>query len=182
MPANQRKRLQESPFSLSAYDAGVLTSQGRRVVAYYETVASKAGDAKIACNWVANDVLASMKDYGGAIENFPIAAERLGDLVATVKKTGLPINKARQVYADMLTNGGAAAEVMQRLGIAVVSDEGTLRDIIRTAVAANPQAAADFKAGKTKAADRIKGMVMKETKGSANAETVNRLLLEELAK
>jgi aspartyl-tRNA(Asn)/glutamyl-tRNA(Gln) amidotransferase subunit B len=182
LPATQRKRLQEAPFALSAYDAKVLTSQGRRLVAYYEAAAAKAGDAKAACNWVANDVLASLKDYGGAIENFPIAPDRLGDLVGTVKKTGLPMSKARQVYADMLTSGGAAAEVMQRLGIAVVSDEGTLRDMIRTAIAANPQAAADFKAGIIKAADRIKGMVMKETKGSANAETVNRLLLEELAK
>ena len=157
LPANQRKRLQEAPYSLSAYDAGVLTSQGRRVVAYYEVVASKAGDAKIACNWIANDVLASLKDHGGEIARFPISADRLGNLVVEVKKTGLPTNKAREVYAEMLKNGGEAADIIKSLGFQVVSDEGQLRDIIRRAIAANPQAAADFKAGKTKAADRIKG-------------------------
>ena len=82
----------------------------------------------------------------------------------------------------MLNDGGEAKDVIDRLGIKPVSDEGQLRDMIRNAIAANPQAAADFKAGKTKAADRIKGAVMRETKGMANAETVNRLLLDELAK
>ncbi len=182
LPANQRKRLQQEPYGLSAYDAGVLTTQGRRFVAYYETAAAKAGDAKAACNWVANDVLARLKDYYGDIDRFPVSADRLGNLVAEVKRTGLPANKAREVFAEMVAQGGEPADIIKRLGFQVVSDEGQLRDLIRKAIAANPQAAADFKGGKVKAADRIKGAVMKETKGMANAETVNRLLLEELAK
>ncbi len=180
LPAAQRKRLQDPPFSLSAYDAGVLSGQGRRVVAFYEAVASKAGDAKAACNWVANDVLGRVKEQGGDISHFPISADRLGNLVSEVKKTGLPMNKAREVFADMLAHGGEAGDSMKKLGFQVVSDEGQLRDIIRKAIGANAQAANDFRAGKIKAADRIKGAVMKETKGMANAETVNRLLLDEL--
>ena len=86
LPANQRKRLQDAPYSLSAYDAGVLTAQGRQLVAYYETAAAKAGDAKAASNWITNDVLASLKEHGGDIDQFPISAERLGNLVAEVKK------------------------------------------------------------------------------------------------
>jgi aspartyl-tRNA(Asn)/glutamyl-tRNA(Gln) amidotransferase subunit B len=182
LPADQRKRLQEPPHSLSAYDAGVLTAQGRRVVAYFEMVAGKAGDAKAACNWVANEVLASLKEHGGEIDRFPVDPERLANLVSEVKKTGLPMNKAREVFSQMLADGGEAGEIMKKLGFQVVSDEGQLRAIIQNAIAANAQAVADFKTGKVKAADRIKGAVMKETKGMANAETVNRLLLEELAK
>jgi aspartyl-tRNA(Asn)/glutamyl-tRNA(Gln) amidotransferase subunit B len=182
LPANQRKRLQQAPYSLSPYDARVLTSQGRRVVAYFEAVAAKTGDAKASCNWVANDVLASLKEFDGNIDRFPISTDRLGNLVVEVKKSGLPMNKAREVFANMLANGGEASEVIKKLGFEVVSDEGQLREIIRKAIDANPQAVGDFKKGKTKAADRIKGAVMKETKGMANAETVNRLLLDELSK
>jgi aspartyl-tRNA(Asn)/glutamyl-tRNA(Gln) amidotransferase subunit B len=182
LPAQQRKRLQEPPYNLSAYDAGVLSGQGRRVVAYYEAIAAKSGDAKAACNWVANDVLARLNETGGDIDRFPIAAERLAGLVTEVKKTGLPTNKAREVFAAMLTSKENAGDVIKRLGFQVVSDEGQIRELIRRAIAANAQAAADFKAGKVRAADRIKGAVMKETKGMANAETVNRLLLEELGK
>jgi aspartyl-tRNA(Asn)/glutamyl-tRNA(Gln) amidotransferase subunit B len=182
LPAKQRKRLQESPYALSAYDAGVLTAQGRRFVAYYETAAAKAGDAKAACNWVANDVLARLKDHDGNIDRFPVSAERLGNLVAAIKKTGLPANKAREVFTEMLAHDDEPTEIIKRLGFQVVTDERQLRELIHKAIAANPQAAADFKAGKVKAADRIKGAVMKETKGMANAEAVNRLLIEELAK
>ena len=51
---------------------------------------------------------------------------------------------------------------------------------IRKAIAANPKAVADFKKGKTKAADAIKGAVMRETKGLAKTELVQHLLLQEL--
>ena len=64
----------------------------------------------------------------------------------------------------------------------VVADEGQLLELVRKAIAANPKAVADFKKGKTKAADAIKGAVMRETRGSAKMEAVQRLLLEELAK
>ena len=82
----------------------------------------------------------------------------------------------------MLTNGGTAEESAQRLGIKAVGDEDQLRDIIRRAIAANAKAVADFKNGKVKAADAIKGAIMRETKGSAKADVVQRLLLEELQK
>jgi aspartyl-tRNA(Asn)/glutamyl-tRNA(Gln) amidotransferase subunit B len=64
----------------------------------------------------------------------------------------------------------------------VVADEGQLVEIIRRAIAANPKAVADFKKGKIKAADAIKGAVMRETKGMANTELLQQLLMQELAK
>jgi aspartyl-tRNA(Asn)/glutamyl-tRNA(Gln) amidotransferase subunit B len=183
LPAAQRDRLQQGPYSLSAYDARVLTSQGRQIVAYYESLAAKTGDAKAACNWVANDVLASLKDRNISIDAFPLTVDRLSGLVTEVIKTGLPMKKAREVYAHMLENGDEVTAAMTKLGFgSVVVDPEKIRELIRKAIAANPQAASDFKAGKVKAADRIKGAVMKETKGMAKAEMVNELLLEELGK
>jgi len=75
-----------------------------------------------------------------------------------------------------------AAEVISKLGYQVVADEGQLRDLIRRAIAANAKAVADFKKGKLKAADAIKGAVMRETKGMAKTDLVQKLLLEELQK
>src|SRR5436190_441351 len=56
LPAAQRERL-KSQYSLSPYDAGVLTSQGRAVIAYFEEVAKGWGDAKAACNWISSKLL-----------------------------------------------------------------------------------------------------------------------------
>jgi len=182
LPSQQRTRLQAAPYSLSAYDAGVLTLWGRKVVAYYERAAAISGDAKATCNWVNNEILATVKEsYEGEIDKFPLSPEGIAQLV-TVSKSGLKREKARDVYNHMLANGTTAEQSMLALDITVVSDEGKIREFVRKAIDANPQALTDFKAGKVKAADRIKGMVMKETKGQANAEVVNRILLEELAR
>ena len=78
--------------------------------------------------------------------------------------------------------GSAAKQAIADLGFKVVADEGQLVEIVRRAMAANPKAVADYKKGKTKAADAIKGAVMRETKGMAKTEMVQQLLLQELQK
>jgi aspartyl-tRNA(Asn)/glutamyl-tRNA(Gln) amidotransferase subunit B len=73
-------------------------------------------------------------------------------------------------------------QAMAELGLEVVGNEDEVRELVRRAIAANPKAAADYKKGKTKAADALKGAVMRETKGMAKTEVVHRLVLEELGK
>jgi len=80
----------------------------------------------------------------------------------------------------MLETGSSAEQAISDLGFKVISDEGQLREIVRRAIAANARAVADFKKGKTKAADAIKGAVMRETKGMARTEVVQQILLQEL--
>jgi aspartyl-tRNA(Asn)/glutamyl-tRNA(Gln) amidotransferase subunit B len=179
LPAAQRTRLQ-SQYGLSAYDAGVLSRQGRAFVAYFEDVVQNCGDAKEACNWATNEVLQTLNERKLIIADFPIHANALGGLIGEIKATGLNKQRAREVYATML-GGSSAKEAMSKLG-GVVADEGQLRDLIRRAIAANAKAVADFKKGKTKAADAIKGAVMRETKGMAKTDLVQKLLLEELQK
>jgi aspartyl-tRNA(Asn)/glutamyl-tRNA(Gln) amidotransferase subunit B len=180
LPAAQFVRLQQQ-YGLSEYDAGVLTREGRAFVAYFEETARVSGDAKAACNWVSNEVLKTLNERKAAIADFPIAAAALGDLIKEVRTTGLNIQRAREVYAAMLA-GGSAKEAISKLGFQVVADEGRLRELVRQAIAANPRAVADYKSGKVKAADSLKGRVMKETKGQARADLLQQILLEELQK
>jgi aspartyl-tRNA(Asn)/glutamyl-tRNA(Gln) amidotransferase subunit B len=85
------------------------------------------------------------------------------------------------VFQAMLADGLSAQQAIDKLGIKP-ADEGQLLEIVRRAIAANPKAVADYKKGKTKAADAIKGAVMRETKGMAKTDVVQRLLLQELAR
>jgi aspartyl-tRNA(Asn)/glutamyl-tRNA(Gln) amidotransferase subunit B len=181
LPAAQRARLQ-SQYGLSAYDAGVLTNQGRAFVAYFEEAAKLSGDPKAASNWATNEVLASLNERNQAIGEFPITATKLAGLITEVKTAGLNKQRAREVYAHMLDLGLDASAAIAALGFRAITDEEQLRELIRRGMLAHPQAVADVKNGKLKAADRIKGFVMKETKGLANTELVQRLLDEELAK
>ena len=181
LPAAQRARLQQD-YGLSEYDAGVLTREGRALVAYFEETARSCGDAKAASHWVTNQVLATLNERKEAIASFPISATDLADLIREVRDTGLNNQRAREVYAEMLTSGSSAKAAIAKLGFQVVADAGQLAEIARKAIAANPKAVADFKKGKTKAADAIKGAVMRETKGMAKADLVQRIVMEELAK
>ena len=182
LPSAQRERLQQAPHGLTAYDANVLASSGRKYVKYYEDVFAASGDAKASANWVTNEVSASLKDRGVELDELPIKATALGTMIAEVAKAKLNKQRAREVYAHMLEHGTDAAASIKALGFVAVADEGVLREMIVRAIAASPKAVADFQKGKVKAADAIKGLVMKETKGQADTEAVSRLLAEELAK
>jgi aspartyl-tRNA(Asn)/glutamyl-tRNA(Gln) amidotransferase subunit B len=181
LPAAQRQRLQ-TEYGLSAYDAEVLTRQGRAFAAYFEETARLCGDAKAASNWVTNQVLATLNERKEDIAAFPISAASLAELITEIRRTGLNNQRAREVYAEMLPAGSSAKSAIDKLGFKVVADASQLVDIVRRAIAANPKAAADFKKGKNKAADAIKGAVMRETKGMAKADVVQQLVMEELQK
>jgi aspartyl-tRNA(Asn)/glutamyl-tRNA(Gln) amidotransferase subunit B len=178
LPAAQKSRLQ-SQYALSDYDAGVLSRNGRALVAYFEAVVAVCANAKEVCNWITNDLLQTLNEQKISVKESPISAQHLGELIGEVKS--LPLNKqrAREVYAEMLT-GITARQAIDKLGIKPGPDEAQLREIVRKAIAANPKAVADFKKGKVKAADAIKGAVMRETKGMAQMEQVQSLLLQEL--
>jgi aspartyl-tRNA(Asn)/glutamyl-tRNA(Gln) amidotransferase subunit B len=179
LPAAQRARLQ-SQYGLSAYDAGVLTRQGRKLVAYFEEVAKSAGDAKAASNWITNKLLATAKS-GEGDGDLPMTAVNLAGLIAEQKAMGLTKQVAEQVFDRMLAEGIDAKAAVAKLGIKTV-DAGQLVEIVRKAIADNPKSVEDYKKGRTAAAQRIKGAVMKETKGTAKPDVVDKLLAEELAK
>jgi aspartyl-tRNA(Asn)/glutamyl-tRNA(Gln) amidotransferase subunit B len=180
LPATARARLQKE-YGLTPYDAGVLTDLGRAVTAYFEAVVKGCGDAKAASNWVTNKVLATLKEQKADIESFPIRAETLAELISEQKAIGLNKQMAEEVYARMLQNGIGAKEAVTQLGIKAVG-ASDLVAIVRRAIAANAKAVADFKKGKSAAAQAIKGAVMRETKGTAPPDLVQQILMEELQK
>ena len=181
LPAVQRVRLARQ-YGLSDYDCGVLTRQGRAFVAYFEQAVTACGDAKAASNWLANDVMQTLNEKKVPLSDFPISPSSLGELIKEIQSIGLNKQRAREVFAEMLTSGAGAKQAIDKLGFKVVADEGQLIEIVRRAIAANPKAVADYKKGKTKAADAIKGAVMRETKGMAKTELVQQLLVQELEK
>jgi aspartyl-tRNA(Asn)/glutamyl-tRNA(Gln) amidotransferase subunit B len=179
LPAAQRQRLQQQ-YGLSEYDAAVISRQGRAFVSYFEQVAELCGDPAEAKNWLTNDVLQTLNERKLAIATFPIPPLSLADLLKEAKSTGLNKQRAREVYAEMLSSGGSAKQAIEKRGFKVVADQSQLLEIVRRAIAANPKAVADYKKGKVKAADAIKGAVMRETKGMAKTEVVQQLLMQEL--
>jgi aspartyl-tRNA(Asn)/glutamyl-tRNA(Gln) amidotransferase subunit B len=181
LPAEQRKRLQAAPYSLSAYDAGVLTAKGRKMVTYYEQATNAVGDAKQVMNRLSDLVMGALNERKQEIDQFPVTAPKFAEFLKSTAKNNQ--QERRDVFKHMLEHGSDAVAAKKALDIkdATDFDEGILRTAVRDAIAANPQALDDFKKGKTAAANRIKGHVMKTNKGAPN-DVVQKLLDEELAK
>jgi len=87
---------------------------------------------------------------------------------------------AQDVFTEMFATGEAPAKIVEKKGLAQVTDAGALEQLCDQAIAANPGPAADFKAGKTAALNFLKGQVMKLSKGKANPALVGEILERKL--
>ncbi len=159
LPAPMRRRLQQQ-YGITAYDADVIVSQGRAVVAYFEQVAAASGNGKQAANWVQRDVLRTLKENQWQIDQFPLSPQRLAELVQRIDQGKLDTSRSREVFQHMLQHGTTADEAMEQLGIETV-DESTLRELCRELVQANPKVVQQVKEGKTKAIGALVGQAKK---------------------
>src|SRR5262245_56539032 len=100
LPARQRERLQGPPYSLSAYDAGVLTAKGRTLVAYFESVVAAVGDGKQAANRLSDFVLSALNERGETIDQFPVSAAAFADFLK--QTAGIAQQDRRDVFQHML--------------------------------------------------------------------------------
>lgn len=159
LPAALRARL-EKDYGLKPYDADVLVNQGRAAATYYLTLADTLGDAKLASNWMQQDVSRWLNDNQAGIEAFPIGAERLAALLAKVKRGELETTRARDVFAAMLASPKSPDEVMADLGIEAVDESATV-DLCQQLLADNPKIVADVKSGNEKAIGSLVGQAKK---------------------
>jgi aspartyl-tRNA(Asn)/glutamyl-tRNA(Gln) amidotransferase subunit B len=164
-PTKLRAALAEK-WGIPAYDADVIVNQGRDVVAYYETVAGLVGEGKPAANWLQQDVLRTLNERGGTIDEFPVGPAPLADLIGRVGRGDFDTARGREIFAGLLTLGRAATaadvdSAVAALGIAAVSDDD-LRELVRELLAANPKIVADVKGGKEQAAAGLIGQARKK--------------------
>jgi len=151
---------------------------------YFEAAAKLAGPgrAQAVGNWIANDLLRELGAAKLLLGAAKITPENLAALVQLIDAGSLLNAAAKEVFSAMFVSGGAPAEVAARLGLtAVPADTHELETWCRDAIAANPKALAEFKAGKESAINAFKGPVMKAAKGKADPKLVDETLRRLLA-
>jgi aspartyl-tRNA(Asn)/glutamyl-tRNA(Gln) amidotransferase subunit B len=178
LPAARRRRFIESS-GLREYDADVLTST-REVSDYFEKVATVSGDARAAANWVMGDLAALLKEAGKEIAESPVSAENLGALVQLIAQGKISGKLAKEIFPKMFSTGETAQTIMDREGLATISDEGALAKIIDEVIAANPKQVEQYRGGKATLLGFLVGQVMKASRGQADPAAVNRMLKEKL--
>ncbi|WP_168564279.1 Asp-tRNA(Asn)/Glu-tRNA(Gln) amidotransferase subunit GatB [Crateriforma spongiae] len=174
-PAQARDRLQ-TQHGLSAYDADVIVNQGAAMLGYFETVADVSGDPKRASSWIQQDVLRTLKEQETSIEEFPIPAKRLGELLGRVRSGDLDNNRARDVFAYLIDNDSDVDSACTALGIEAV-DSGEIESLCQKLLDDNPQVVQDVRGGKQQAVGRLIGQA-KKVNPNANPQQVRETLLK----
>ena len=178
LPGARRARF-VSAYGLREYDAGVLTST-RSLAEFFEEAASASSDPKIAANWVMGDLAGMLKAAGREIDDSPVSARHLGELVALIVKGELTGKLAKDVLAKMFESGEAPGVIVEREGLRTMGDSSALEKIVDDTIAANPKQVEQYKGGKTTVIGFLVGQVMKASRGQANPAAVNDLLKAKL--
>jgi aspartyl-tRNA(Asn)/glutamyl-tRNA(Gln) amidotransferase subunit B len=169
-----------SDYGLSTYDAGVLVAT-RETADFFEQVVRLSNAPKLAANWVMGDLTAVLNRTNLNIQQSPVSAEHLAQLIARIQDNTISSRMAKNVFEEMVSTQESPDILIDRLGLKQVSDTGAINQLIDDVIAANPQQLADFKAGKDKLFGFFVGQVMKQSKGQANPELVNQILREKLS-
>ncbi len=182
LPAARRERY-VSEVGLTEEAAATLAFQAELGEYFERAVAAADGaPAKSIANWVTGDLVAALRQAG--VEEDPLGSKATPEAVATlaglVEAKTISHGAGKQVLAKLVEAGGDPEEIVEREGLAQISDSSELEDIVDRAIEAEPEAAGQVREGNEKAIGRIVGVVMKESKGRADGGAVTKLIKERL--
>ncbi|MEL7212431.1 MAG: Asp-tRNA(Asn)/Glu-tRNA(Gln) amidotransferase subunit GatB [Pseudomonadota bacterium] len=167
-----------SDFSLSDYDASVLTAETASA-AFFEKVA-EGRDGKLAANWVINELFGRLKKDEKEITDSPVSPEQLGGIIALITKGDISGKIAKDLFEIVYTEGGDPAEIVEARGMKQVTDTGAIEAAVDQVIADNPAQVEKAKEN-PKLAGWFVGQVMKATGGKANPKAVNEIVAKKLA-
>jgi aspartyl-tRNA(Asn)/glutamyl-tRNA(Gln) amidotransferase subunit B len=165
-------------YGLPEYDTGVLTSV-KQVADYYEETVKKGAPPKKASNWIMSELLAHIDDQE-KINDCKITPSAVAKLIEMIDNNTISGKIAKTVFSEMLENGKMPDIIVKEKGLTQVTDSAEIEKIVDDVIKGNPQSVADFNAGKEKAIGFLVGQIMKLSKGKANPQMANEILLKKL--
>ena len=180
MPESRRARYIED-FKLSEKEARLLTAS-KYLSNIFEDAEKICGNAKAVANWLLSDISKILNEKELEPSDIPFTAEHLAKLVELIEKGTISSAIGKKVVTELFENPKDPEEIIKEKGWIQISDEGAIKEVVEKVIAENPQSVADYKAGKDKAIGFLVGQAMKETKGKANPQMLNKMFLEELKK
>ncbi|MGA7988489.1 MAG: Asp-tRNA(Asn)/Glu-tRNA(Gln) amidotransferase subunit GatB [Candidatus Dormiibacterota bacterium] len=179
LPEARAARFQ-SQYALTAYDSAVLTDT-REAADTYEALVGAGVPAKLAANWQTGDVAALANEHRLPLQQSGLGIEGLAKLLRLVDTGTINGPTAKDLLVELYVAGGDPEALVRERELAQVSDTEQLTALVDKAIAENPAAAADFRAGKQQALGQLMRSVKEATGGKADMPLVNRLLRERLS-
>jgi len=167
-------------FGLSEYDAENLTAQ-KDIADYFESMIAQGADIKLSANWVMGDLSASLNKNQIEIQDSPISAIELYELITKISDNTISGKIAKDVFKSMWEGKGSVEEIIENQGLKQMTDIDALEGIIDEVVSNNTIQVQQFKDGNSKLLGFFVGQVMKATNGKANPKQVNKILNDKLS-
>ncbi|MGD6777637.1 Asp-tRNA(Asn)/Glu-tRNA(Gln) amidotransferase subunit GatB [Sutcliffiella horikoshii] len=180
LPDERKKRYVEE-LGLPAYDAQVLTIT-KEMSDFFDGTVEAGADAKLASNWLMGEVSAYLNAENKELDDTALTPEGLAGMIKLLEKGTISSKIAKKVFKELIENGGDAEKIVKEKGLVQISDEGTLRKMVGETLDANPKSVQDYKEGTERAIGFLVGQIMKASKGQANPQMVNKILIEEIKK
>jgi len=178
LPVDKRQRF-VSEYSISDYDAGILT-EDKPLADYFEECVGLSQDSpKELSNWIINDVLRELNERKTNVQDFAVSPKMLVELVKIKSTIGNSI--AKDVFVEMINTGKTAPSIVKEKNLTQMDDVSELNDIVTKVIEDNPKAAEDYGKGKKSALTFLIGQTMKVTKGKANPKILTEIFKERLS-
>lgn len=177
----QRKARYINEYSLPEYDAFILTSS-KKMADFFDAAVAEGATPKAVSNWLMGDISKILNEKEMEAGEIPFTPVQLAKMIALIEKGTISNSAAKKVLDAMFAEPNDPEKLVEKLGLAQVSDEGAILGMVNDVLAQNPQSVADYKAGKDKAIGFLVGQVMRISKGKANPQIINKLLKDALDK
>ncbi len=176
LPDDKKNRFM-GDYGLTAYDAEILIAE-RASADFFEEVA-KGRDAKLAANWVINELFGRLNKEGKDLSTSPVSAAQLGGIVDLIKDGVISGKIAKDLFEIVWTEGGDPAKIVEERGMKQVTDLGAIEAIVDEIIAANPDKVQQAIA-KPGLLGWFVGQVMKQSQGKANPQAVSDMLKQKI--
>ncbi|WP_428026011.1 Asp-tRNA(Asn)/Glu-tRNA(Gln) amidotransferase subunit GatB [Arcobacter sp.] len=166
-------------YGIKEYDASVITSQ-LEMAHFFEEMLEEGISGKNAVTWLTVELQGRLKE-GITLQTSPVDAKKLATIIKRIEDNTISGKAAKEVLDFLMENDVTVDEVIEKLGLKQVSDDGALLAMIDEILANNQDKVAEYKAGKEKMFAFFVGQTMKVSKGSANPQKVSELLKQRLS-
>lgn len=174
-----RKQRFINDYKIPEYDAEILTSS-KELADYYENVLRVTDDYKSASNWVMGDILKVINENKILITEFIVSPENIGKLINLINNKTISTTIGREVFAEMLKDNKEPQIIVKEKNLVQISDSSQIEKVIDEIIASNENQVKEYRNGKEKVLGFLVGQIMRETKGKANPQVVNEILIQKL--
>ena len=182
MPEFAAKKVERfiNEYKLNENEAITLASE-MELAEYYEAVVKESNEPKLSANWVLTEILKVLKDKNIGIEKFVVTPQNIAKLIKLITSNVISSKIAKEVFEEMIVDNKNPETIVKEKGMVQITDNSEIEKIVEQVLSENIQSVEDFKAGKDRALKFLVGQAMKLSKGKANPQMLNEMIIGKIS-